>query len=305
MHQENLSMKMSRKMPLNALRVFEAAARLGSFTKAGDELRMTQTAVSYQIKLLEDHVGEPLFFRRTRQVSLTEAGERLAPKVAQGFSILEEAIAALRSDAGQLLHIDSTATFAQQWLTRYLGGFQLKHPNIAVRLSTSPVVNDFASTQADVAIRWGTGHWPGLKMHRIMRMDFSPMLSPKLAATVGGIHEPADLLKLPIISAADPWWKQWFAAAGIDDPGLSRFPANELGTQSFDAGMALASQGVAIVNPKHFQEEAESGRLFQPFELTCHDGRDYWLVYPESRRNIPKIRDFRDWLLEELAPFYE
>jgi len=298
-------MKMSKKIPLNALRVFEAAARLGSFTKAGEELGMTQTAVSYQIKLLEDHVGEPLFFRRTRQVSLTEAGERLAPKVAQGFSILEEAIAALRTDAGQLLHIDSTATFAQQWLTRYLGGFQLKHPNIAVRLSTSPAINDFASTQADVAIRWGTGHWPGLKMHRIMRMNFSPMLSPKLAATVGGIHEPADLLKLPIISAADPWWKQWFAAAGIDDPGLNRFPANELGTQSFDAGMALASQGVAIVNPKHFLEEAESGRLFQPFDLTCHDGRDYWLVYPESRRNIPKIRDFRNWLLEELAPFYE
>jgi len=298
-------MKMSRQMPLNALRVFEAAARLSSFTKAGDELGMTQTAVSYQIKLLEDHVGEPLFFRRTRQVALTEAGERLAPKIAQGFSILEEALAALRADAGQLLHIDSTATFAQQWLTRYLGRFQLKHPNIAVRLSTSPYLIDFTSTQADVGIRFGKGKWPGLRVHRIMRMDFTPVLSPRLAATIGGVHEPADLLRLSIISATDPWWKQWFAAAGIDDPDLGRFPPNELGTQSFDAGMAIAGQGVAIVNPKHFQDEIEGGRLYQPFSLTCNDGRDYWLVYPEGRRNIPKIRDFRNWLLEELAPFYE
>ncbi|WP_275784086.1 LysR substrate-binding domain-containing protein [Pararhizobium gei] len=298
-------MKMSRQMPLNALRVFEAAARLLSFTKAGDELGMTQTAVSYQIKLLEDHVGEPLFLRRTRHIALTDAGERLAPKIAQGLSVFEEALAALRSDAGQLLHIDSTATFAQQWLTRTLGRFQLKHPNIAVRLTTSPVIIDFASTRADVAVRWGKGDWPGLKAHRIMRMDFTPMLSPTLAASIGGIHNPTDLLKLPIISAADEWWKQWFTEAGIDDPGLGRFPANELGTQSFDAGMAIAGQGVAIVNPKHFPDEIESGRLYQPFSLTCNDGRDYWLVYPEGRRNIPKIRDFRNWLLEELAPFYE
>ncbi len=295
-------MKMSRQMPLNALRVFEAAARLQSFTRAGDELGMTQTAVSYQIKLLEDHVGEPLFLRRPRQVILTEAGEQLVPKVTQGFSILEEAMASLRSDVGQLLHIDSTATFAQQWLTRYLGGFQLKHPNIAVRLTTSPFIIDFAGTRADVAIRWGKGEWPGLNAHRVLRMDFAPMLSPKLAASIGGIHEPADLLKLSIISATDPWWKQWFSAAGIENPGLDRFPPNELGTQSFDAGMAIAGQGVAIVNPQHFQEEIESGRLYQPFALTCNDGRDYWLVYPEARRNIPKIRAFREWLLSEFVP---
>ncbi|WP_245295007.1 LysR substrate-binding domain-containing protein [Pararhizobium antarcticum] len=298
-------MKMSRQMPLNALRVFEAAARLGSFTKAGDELGMTQTAVSYQIKLLEEHVGEPLFLRRPRLVTLTQAGEQLAPKIAQGFGILEEAMASLRSNAGQLLHIDSTATFAQQWLTRTLGSFQLKHPNIAVRLTTSPLIIDFVSTRADVAIRFGTGGWAGLRAHRIMRLDFTPMLSPKLAAAVGGINEPADLLKLSIISAADPWWKQWFTAAGIENPGLERFPPNELGTQSFDAAMAIAGQGVAIVNPKHFQDEIASGQLFQPFPLTCNDGRDYWLVYPEGRRNTPKIRDFRNWLLEELAPLCE
>ncbi|MDQ0321301.1 LysR family glycine cleavage system transcriptional activator [Pararhizobium capsulatum DSM 1112] len=292
-------MKLSRQMPLNALRVFEAAARLMSFTRAGEELGMTQTAVSYQIKLLEDHIGEPLFLRRPRQISLTEAGERLAPKVTQGFAVLAEAMASVSDETGQMLHLDSTATFAQQWLTRYLGSFQLRHPNIAVRLSTSPVVNDFASTQADVAIRYGRGLWPGLKAHRIMRMDFAPMLSPKLAEQVGGIREPADLLKLSIISAGDVWWEQWFTAAGVKNPNLKRFPPNELGTQSFDAGMAIAGQGVAILNPQHFQEEVESGRLYQPFSLTCNDGRDYWLVYLETRRHVPKIRAFKDWMLSE------
>src|SRR6478609_2620440 len=100
-------MKLSKQFPLNALRVFEAVARLGSFTKAGEELGMTQTAVSYQIKLLEDHIGEPLFLRRPRQISLTEAGERLAPKVTQGFAVLAEAMASVSDETGQMLHLDS------------------------------------------------------------------------------------------------------------------------------------------------------------------------------------------------------
>ncbi|QRM56366.1 LysR substrate-binding domain-containing protein [Sinorhizobium sp. BG8] len=292
-------MKMSRQFPLNALRVFEAVARLGSFTKAGEELGMTQTAVSYQIKLLEENIGEPLFLRLPRQIALTDKGERLAPKVTQGFSLLAEAMAAVREEVEEMLHIHSTPTFAQQWMTRTLGSFQLKHPKIAVRLSTSQAVIDFNQEPADVAIRWGKGDWPGLVSHRVMRLDFTPMLSPKLAEEVGGIHEPADLLKLPIISARDPWWRQWFAAAGIDDPKLERFPANELGTQTFDAGVAMAGQGVAILNPDHFRDDVAGGRLYQPFDITCNDGRDYWLAYPEARRNVPKIRAFRDWMLAE------
>ncbi len=294
-------MKLSKQFPLNALRVFEATARLGSFTRAGEELGMTQTAVSYQIKLLEENVGEPLFLRRPRQISLTETGERLAPKVAEAFDLLQQAMASVREAAADTLIIHSTATFAQQWLSRHIGKFQLRHPSIAVRLVTSPTVIDFSREAADVAIRWGKGGWQGLACHRIMVLDFSPVLSPKLAEDVGGIRAPADLLKLPIISAGDPWWRQWFAAAGIDDPGLERFPKNEFGTQILDASIAMAGQGVAIVNPGHFQEDIAAGRLYQPFALTCTDGRDYWLAYPESRRNVAKIRAFRNWILEEFG----
>lgn len=291
---------MSRNLPLNALRVFEAAARHGSFTRAGGELGMTQTAVSYQVKLLEETLGETLFLRQPRQVVLSEAGERLLPKVAEGLGKLAEAIADLRGASEQKLHIHSTPTFALQWLSRTLGDFQLRHPNVAVRLSTSQDVIDFAKDEADVAIRWGKGDWPGLECHRVMRMNFTPMLSPTLSESIGGVKAPADLLKLPIVSARDIWWRTWFSAAGIDDPDLERYPPNELGTQTIDAQIAIAGQGVAILNPGHFRAEVAAGQLFQPFELTCNDGRDYWLAYPQNRRGIPKIRAFRDWIFTAL-----
>jgi LysR family transcriptional regulator, glycine cleavage system transcriptional activator len=300
MHQESLSMKLSKQFPLNALRVFEAVARHGSFTRAGAELGMTQTAVSYQIKLLEENIGEPLFLRRPRQIRLTDVGEQLAPKVTEAFEMLNEAVASVRETTEEILTIHSTGTFAQQWLSRHLGSFQLAHPNIAVRLKTAGTIVDFNREPADLAVRWGTGNWPGLFSKKIMVLDFSPMLSPRLAAEVGGIREPSDLLKLPVISAGDHWWPIWFKAAGIENPGLEKFPRNELELQVMDANIAIAGQGVAILNPGHFTEDVAAGRLYQPFDIMCNDGRDYWLAYPENRKNVPKIKAFRTWIVGEM-----
>lgn len=294
-------MKLSKRFPLNALRVFEAAARLGSFTRAGDELGMTQTAVSYQIKLLEETVGEPLFLRRPRQIELTETGEQLAPKVAEAFAMLQDAMASISGDAETTLLIHSTPTFASQWLARHLGSFQLKHPKIAVRLSTSGSIIDFAREPSDIAVRAGLGTWPGLRSHLLMKMTFTPMLSPALAETIGGVHEPADLLKLRIIDAGDPWWVTWFQDAGVTDPGLQGRPRSRLGAQSFEASAALAGQGVAVLTPEFYAEELASGRLIQPFDILSTDGADYWVAYPENRRHTPRIRAFRDWLLTEFG----
>ena len=127
-------MKLSKQFPLNALRVFEAAARHLSFTRAGEELGMTQTAVSYQIKLLEENIGEPLFRRLPRQIALTETAERMLPKVSEGFGLLADAVAGARQSGNEVLEIHSAPTFASQWLARHLGSFQLQHPHIAVRL---------------------------------------------------------------------------------------------------------------------------------------------------------------------------
>jgi LysR family glycine cleavage system transcriptional activator len=294
-------MKMSRQFPLNALRVFEAAARHLSFTKAGEELALTQTAVSYQVKLLEDTLGEQLFLRRPRQVSLTEAGQRLAPKISEAFALMNDAIAGLTDDAEGTLIIHATATFASRWLARHLGSFQLENPGIAVRLETSQELVDFSRTEADVAIRSGKGHWPGLKADLLMRNHFTPMLSPQLAETIGGVKTPEDLLKLRLIDPGDPWWPIWFAAAGMTDVDLSGRPSSRFGAQAFEAAAAMAGQGVAILMPEFYSDDVALGRLFQPFPVTADDGSDYWLVYPESRRNVPKIRAFRTWITAVLA----
>ncbi len=294
-------MKLSKQVPLNALRVFEAVARLGGFTKAGDELGMTQTAVSYQVKLLEENIGEPLFLRRPRQISLTDTGELLLPKVSDAFVLLNEAMAEARGEIESTLLINTIATFASHWLARRLGTFQLRHPAIAVRLSTSEALIDFTRESVDVAIRSGDGNWRGLIADKLLDVDFTPMLSPKLAESVGGIHKPEDLMKLPIIGATDPWWQIWFKAAGLTDLGLESRPRSQYGSQTFEASAAMAGQGVAILTPAFYGDELAQGRLYQPFEMTCSDDRGYWLVYAENRRNVPKIKAFRSWILEEIA----
>lgn len=287
--------------PLAAIRVFEAAARLKSFTKAAQELGMTQAAVSYQIKVLEERVGAPLFLRGPRQVALTEVGARLAPAVTAAFEQLAEAYAAARGASDGVLRVTTVLTFASHWLARRLGAFQMAHPGIAVRLDTSSRLLDFARDEVDVAIRTGEGDWPGLEAHFLMPVEYSPMLSPKLAERAGGIREPADLLKLPLLDPRDPWWREWFALAGVDADELAGRPDTSLGSQAHEAAAAMAGQGVAILTPAFFAEELAEGRLVQPFELRGSNPCGYWLAYPKARRNAPAIRAFRDWLLPQFA----
>eukprot|EP00913_Durusdinium_trenchii_P008162 g7659.t1 len=300
---ESSSMKLSKQLPLNALRVFESAARQMSFTKAGEELGLTQTAVSYQIKLLEDTLGQQLFLRRPRQVTLTATGARLAPRIGEAFGMIDEALSGATDQAESMLIIHTTATFASRWLAHHLGTFQLQNPGIAVRLETSQEMVDFSRTEADVAIRSGSGHWPGLKADFLMKSDFTPMLSPALAATIGGIREPADILKLRIIDPADVWWRIWFNAAGLPEADLQGRPISRFGAQAFEAAAAIAGQGVAILKPEFYADDVALGRLIQPFELRATDGSDYWLAYPESRRHSAKIRAFREFMRRAMPTF--
>jgi LysR family glycine cleavage system transcriptional activator len=287
--------------PLSAIRVFESASRHASFTKAAEELGMTQAAVSYQIKMLEERVGAPLFLRMPRQVKLTELGERLAPSITEAFETMRTAFATLREDTEGVLSISVVATFAANWLVQRLGSFQMEHPLLAVRLDSNDRLVDFTQSEVDLAVRTGTGDWPGLISHELIKAQFTPMLSPKLAASIGGVHEPADLLRLPLIDAGDPWWRQWFEAAGVPDPQLQGHAQNRLGTQLLEGRAAIAGLGVGILTPAFHTVEIGAGLLLQPFDLLHDDGRSYWLVYPESRRNVPKIRAFRAWILGELG----
>ncbi|TIT07469.1 MAG: LysR family transcriptional regulator [Mesorhizobium sp.] len=287
--------------PLQAIRVFEAVARHLSFTKAAQELGMTQAAASYQIKLLEERIGAPLFLRRPKQIELTGPGQRLAPAVSEAFSILGQAYAAARGGADGLLCVTTVLTFASNWLAQHLGSFQIAHPALAVRLDTSSRLTDFAREDVDIAIRSGGGKWPGLEAHKLLDADFTPMLSPKLAASIGGVKEPADLLRLPILDPGDVWWSQWFEAAGVTGHDLAKRPGSSMGAQAYEANAAMAGHGVAILTRALFKNEIADGRLIQPFDLVGDDGHAYWLVYPTARRNAPKIRAFRDWILAEIA----
>lgn len=282
--------------PLAAIRAFEAAARHGSFTKAGEELGMTQAAVSYQIRVLEDRIGTPLFVRRPRQVTLTETGQRLAPAVTDAFERLGAAYADARGVMKGTFTISTAQTFATNWLVEHIHAFQTLHPTLSVRLEATQRLAAFETEDIDVAIRGGHGPWPGLERHLLLEADFTPMLSPRLAETVGGIKKPEDLLKLPILDQGDPWWSIWFGVLGIDIACDDRTPTTKLGGQGMLARAVVAGRGVAMLTPALYRTELEAGLLLRPFERTETDGLGYWLVYPEGRRNAPKIRAFRDWI---------
>jgi LysR family glycine cleavage system transcriptional activator len=294
-------MKLSRKVPLNALRVFEAVARHGSFSRAADELGMTQTAVSYQIRLLEEHIGEQLFLRQPRRIVNTETAERMLPSVSKGFEHLGDAMLAAARASSETLEIHSSPTFASHWLARNLGSFQLAWPGIAVRLLRVSKITDFNRDPADISIRWGVGPWPEHECHLLGRFSFAPMLSPALAASAGGITEPRHLLRLPIIGAQQDSWQTWFASAGLEPPDLSVHKRHNYIEQGLCANAALAGQGVAILNHIYFAEELASGRLIAPFNHHCSDDIGIWLVHPASRRNNPKIKAFREWILAAVS----
>jgi LysR family glycine cleavage system transcriptional activator len=287
--------------PLAALRVFEATARLLSFTRAAAELGMTQAAVSYQIKLLEERLGAQLFLRRPREVALTEAGQRLAPRTSEAFDLLRETYGRFSEAEQSTLIVNTMHTFAAQWLAPRLGVFQLAHPEIAVRLETTSRVVDFAREEVDVVVRAGKGKWQGLAAYKLLDVRFTPMLSPKLAASVGGIHQPADILKLTLLDPRDPWWVSWFKANDLPVEELEKHTTPSLNMQALDAEAAMAGLGVALLTPAYYRNELREGRLLQPFEQIIDEGTGYWLAFPEARRNVPKVKAFRDWIVGEAA----
>ncbi|OBY28292.1 LysR substrate-binding domain-containing protein [Leisingera sp. JC1] len=284
--------------PLQAVRVFEAAARLGSFSRAAEELAMTQAAVSYQIKLLEDRAGQPLFKRLPRGVEPTAAGKLLQRHAAEALDLLRQGWADLRG-GGEELVISTLTSFAAFILAPRLGQFQVAHPGITTRVDVNPRVADLLAGEATVAIRAGRGSWPGLAADLLIRGSYTPLLTPALMEAYGPIREPADLLRVPRVDAGDPAWALWFRAAGVEPPKPAE--QHSLGTQMLEVQAALAGQGACLLTPAYARGLIASGALVQPFDLVTEDDISVWLVYPEARRDAPAIAAFRSWLLAEVA----
>jgi DNA-binding transcriptional LysR family regulator len=290
---------MSRPLPpLNALRAFEAAARHLSFTRAADELHVTQAAVSHQIKSLEEHLGLPLFRRLPRRLILTEEGQILLPELRDAFNRIGAAVERVSArGAGGTLTVSSMTTIVMGWLVPRLPRFQAAHPEIEVRLVTSQRLVDFTREDIDVAIRFGHGKWPGLKVERMFGERLTPLCGKEF---IDKIHRPEDLRTLPLIrSDDDQEWLTWFAAAGVEGVGPIRGPVFD--STKIAAQAAIDGLGIVMAPPALFLDDLAEGRLHRPFELLVSTDKSYWLVVPEAWTERPKIKTFRSWIHAELA----
>jgi LysR family glycine cleavage system transcriptional activator len=289
-------------IPLSAIRVFEAAARLGSFTRAAEDLGMTQAAVSWQVKALEKRLDQPLFRRLPREVALTPAGERLARAATEAMGALRSAIGDITDSGAGVLSITVLQTFATQWLAPRLGAFQVDHPEIAVRLDSAQRLADLMREEFDVGIRGGRdGQWPGLESIYLFPSAQTVLATPEALAALGPDPRPEDLLKVDCVGSEGEW-NAWYAKAGVirgaPEPGGG--PRITADTQTLEVATAVANGAVAIGSPVMFARDIEAGRLVQPFEVYIGDVGGYWLAYPADRRRTRKIAVFREWLLDHV-----
>lgn len=290
---------MNRLPPLTAIRAFEAAGRHENFSRAAEELGLTQAAVSYQIRQLEDRVGKLLFVREKGRVRLSEAGQRLLPAISGGFAGIADAFDALREDDAEILSVNASVSIGGAWLSARIGRFQLRYPDIAVRLSLSNELVDLAGGHIDVALRAGRGQWDGLRDDFLFRQHFSPMCSPAFLADYN-IRAPEDLLQVERLAPNDPMWNSWFAAAGLEAAPPSR-PGVVMDSQIQEASAILGGYGIALLSPIFWRADIESGRLVQPFATLYVSLSSHYLVNPAGRIGVRKIERFREWLHAELA----
>ncbi|ALH81881.1 LysR substrate-binding domain-containing protein [Sphingopyxis macrogoltabida] len=291
---------MPKLPPLAAIRTFEAAGRLQNFSRAAEELGMTQAAVSYQVRQLEDRLGRALFVREKGRVRLSETGLRLLPAVNNAFTAMGDAFAALDSDEADVLTISAMATFGGTWLSARIGAFQLAYPDLAVRMSMNNDLVDFDATNVDVAIRVGRGPWPGLRADFLYRSHVTPICAPAFR-DANRIERPEDLLRVERLAPNDLWWAGWLAAAGVDAVPPPQRSGVELDSQLQEASAVQAGFGIAMMTPLLWRAELDAGRLVQPFATLYEPGTAHYLVHRENRVGVRKIERFREWLRAELA----
>ena len=287
--------------PLNALRSFEAAARHQSFTRAADELCVTQGAVSHQVKALEAELGLKLFNRARQGLAITSAGRDYLAVVREAFDRI-----ALGTDRLlQRLHwgvitVGTSPDFAAKWLVSRLGRFAEAYPEIELKVSATMHHVDFAREDLDLAIRHGAGNWVGLDAINLCPEELFPVCSPALLGSQRGIHSPEDVPQFPLLHLNDRRdWSRWLEAAGASGEGLLHGPILNHASMLIDA--AIDGQGIALARTALAAADLINGRLVRPFQATLPLKNTYWIVCPKATSALPKIAAFRDWLLAEAA----
>jgi len=292
---------MTARLPsLNGLRAFEAAARHLSFTLAASELNVTQTAISHQIRRLEEELGIRLFVRQNRALALTPQARDYLPGVRAAFNDLRLATdRLLRKDDDRVLTVSTLASLAAKWLLPRLTDFQEQHPGIDVRITTSTSLVDFQRDDVDAAIRYGRGQWPGLRADWLMADELFPVCSPSLLGGDKPLRRPEDLRNHPLLhtsNANSDDWRLWLTAAGLPSD-IARQPGITFDMIFMTIQAAIDGIGVAMGRTSYVQDDIAKGRLVVPFKIALPADAGFYLVSPEGRREAPKLVAFRDWML--------
>jgi LysR family glycine cleavage system transcriptional activator len=284
-----------RLPPLHALRAFEAAARLESFSRAADELHVTHGAVSHQIRALEEFLGAPLFSRNGRRVVLTGDGRLFADRVRAALRDIGDAADSLRRPGrANRLTVSLLPSFAARWLMPRIGRFMAAHPEITVNVHTSAALVDFERDEIDIAIRFGMGDWPRVEAEKFMDDEYFPVASPRFHR--GRLPaRPADLSQYALITSDDEPWTPWFKAAGLK-------LAEPQGPIFTDSGMvvqaAIDGRGIALVRRSIAEGGLAAGTLVRLFDVAIKASGSYYLVRPRGAAP-QKVLAFRAWMLEE------
>jgi len=291
-----------RSLPsLNALRSFDAAARHQSFTRAAEELCVTQGAVSHQVKALEAELGVKLFNRERTGLVITSAGRDYLTVVRDAFDRIALGTEQLteRRRSGPLV-VSTSPDFAAKWLVHRLGRFAAAHPEIELNVSATMHHVDFASEEVDLAIRHGAGNWPGLDVVNLCPEELFPVCSPALLRRHGGIRRPQDVLRFPLLHLNDRRdWSKWLEAAGTS--GARPLPGPVLNHASMLIDAAIGGQGVALARTTLAATDLLNDRLARPFSVAIPLSNTFWIICPKATRNLPKLVAFREWLLAEAA----
>ena len=291
---------MTARLPsLNGLRAFEAAARHLSFTNAASELNVTQTAISHQIRRLEEELGIRLFVRQNRALALTPEAKEYLPGIRAAFNDLRLATdRLLRKDDDYVLTLSTLASLAAKWLLPRLSTFQEAHPGIDVRITTSTSLVDFKSGDVDAAIRYGRGHWPGLRADWLMADEVFPVCSPALLTGKRPLRRPEDLRDHVLLhtSTNSDDWRLWLTAAGLPtDISKQKGVTFDLILMTVQA--AIDGIGVAMGRTSYVQDDIAKGRLVVPFEIALPADAGFYLVSPQAGPDPPKLQAFRQWLM--------
>ncbi len=284
-----------------ALRALDSFARHGSVWRAADELHLTRSAVSHQLRLLERDLGFTLLERVGKGVALTPRGRRYAGDVRRALTVIGDAAGHQPGEGiGGALTISCTPGFASLWLCTHIGGFVSAYPDIALRIVTPRRLDEVNDPQVDGFVAFGDGNWPNRAVEHLCDIEFTPLCSPALLNQLGGLTRPGDVLRANLLHLVDfEDWTRWLALTGVDNPDP------ECGIVFSDMNLvfsaATAGQGIAMGDELTSAKALAEGRLVRPFDIAIKSTRSYFLVSEHAKRDHPGLAAFRTWLTANLG----